>query len=219
MNRRLVDLSHPIESGMLTYPGLPAPLISDFLSRQDSSERYGGKAEFHIAKIEMVANTGTYLDAPFHRHRDGIDIGDLPLPSIASVPGRLVRLSSGRTIGPELLAETDIAGSAVLFATGWSLHWRSESYGAPDHPFVTREAAELLASRGAALVGIDSVNIDDMADHSRPAHTILLAHGIPVVEHLTGLEALEGQSFTFFAVPAPFRGVGTFPVRAFAIVG
>lgn len=219
MNRRLVDLSHPIESGMVTYPGLPAPLVSDFLSREESSERYGGKAEFHIARIEMVANTGTYLDAPSHRHGDGVDIGDLPLPSVANVPGLVVRLPSGRAVEPELFAGVDLAGRAVLFRTGWSTRWRSESYGAPEHPFVTREAAERLAAGGAALVGIDSVNIDDMADHSRPAHTILLGHGIPVVEHLTNLDELEGQPFTFFAVPAPFRGVGTFPVRAFAIVG
>lgn len=216
---RLIDLSHPIESGMVTYPGLPAPRITDFLSRQDSPARYGGQAEFHIAAIEMVANTGTYLDAPSHRHREGIDVGALPLAAVANLPGVMVRLASGRAADARLFEDLDVDGRAVLIATGWSRRFRTDSYGAADHPFLTRDAAELLADRGAVLVGIDSVNVDDMADLSRPAHTILLGRGIPVVEHLTGLEALDGGEFTFFAVPAPFRGVGTFPVRAFAMVG
>jgi kynurenine formamidase len=215
---RLVDLSHPIEAGMVTYPGLPVPVISDFLSREASAAKYGGQAEFHIARVEMVANTGTYIDAPSHRHAGGMDIAALPLQSVAALPGIVIPLTSGRAAGEDLFREADVRGRAVLIATGWSSRWRTDGYGAPEHPFLARSGAEMLASRGAALVGIDSVNIDDMADLERPAHTVLLRHGIPVVEHLTSLGALGDAPFRFFAVPAPFRGVGTFPVRAFAVV-
>lgn len=217
MSQRLVDLSHPIESGMTTYPGLPAPVVSDFLAREGSAARYGGKAEFQISRIEMIVNTGTYLDAPSHRYAEGGDIASLPLERLANLPGLLVRAGDDRRIDAARLAGHELAGRAVLLATGWSRHWRTESYGSPGHPFVTRDAAELIARSGAALVGIDSVNIDDIADLSRPAHTILLGAGIPVVEHLTNLETLEHLAFTFFAVPAPVQGVGTWPVRAFAI--
>ena len=218
MGRQLIDLSHPIEAGMTTYPGLPAPAISDYLSRDDSRARYDGKAEFHIARIEMVANTGTYLDAPSHRYAEGSDLAGLPLARVAALPGLLVG-AEGRAVGEEAFEGLELAERAVLIATGWSRRWRTDAYGAADAPFLTSAAAQRLVARGAALVGIDSVNIDDMADLSRPAHTLLLGGGIPVVEHLTNLEALRGQEFTFFAVPAPFRGVGTFPVRAFAVVG
>ena len=214
---QLIDLSHEIEHGMTTYPGLPAPAISDHLGRAASRERYGGKAEFHIARIDMVANTGTYLDAPSHRFEWAPDIGQLPLEKIAFLPGVLVLLQQ-RALTADALRDVDLRGRALLVHTGWSRHWRTANYGATDAPFVSREAAEYLAQSGVALVGIDSVNIDDMADLSRPAHTILLRSGIPVVEHLTNLEALAGKAFTFFAVPAPVRGVGTFPVRAFAVI-
>jgi arylformamidase len=213
----LVDLSHAIEDGMVTFPGLPGPVITDHLSRAASVERYRGQAEFHIARIEMVANTGTYLDAPSHRFEDATDISQLPLERVAFLPGLVLPLRE-RALRAEHLRDLDLRGRALLVHTGWSRHFRTERYGEPDHPFVARDAAELLAQSGVALVGIDSVNIDDMADLSRPAHTLLLRAGIPIVEHLTNLEALGDRPFTFFAVPAPVRGVGTFPVRAFASV-
>jgi len=213
---QLIDLSHEIEDGMVTYPGLPAPRIADHLSRADSRERYRGEAEFHIAKIEMVANTGTYLDAPSHRFESGDDVGQLALEKLAFLRGVVVRLEE-RALGPAHLDGLDVKNAAVLVHTGWSRHWRTEAYGRADHPFVSRAAAEHLAAAGAALVGIDSVNIDDMADPGRPAHTALLRAGIPIVEHLTNLDALGDRDFTFFAVPPRVRGMGTFPVRAFAV--
>ncbi|HEX2123041.1 MAG TPA: cyclase family protein [Thermoanaerobaculia bacterium] len=217
MPKELIDLSHAIEDGMVTYPGLPAPVIADHLSRAASRERYRGEAEFHIARIEMVANTGTYIDAPSHRFEGAPDVGELPLASVAFLSGVVVHLPEGqRSLEADAIAALDLRGAALLVHTGWSRHWRTESYGRTDHPYVSREAAELLAQSDVALVGIDSVNIDDMADMSRPAHTILLRANIPVVEHLTNLAALGGRPFTFFAVPAPVRGMGTFPVRAFA---
>ncbi|HYH10278.1 MAG TPA: cyclase family protein [Thermoanaerobaculia bacterium] len=216
---QLLDLSHPIEHGMLTYPGLPGPLIADHLSRAASRERYRGEAEFHIGRIEMVANTGTYIDAPFHRFEDGPDIGQLPLARIAGLRGVLVHLPAGeRALAAEAVEGLDLRDCALLVHTGWSRHWRSEAYAQADHPYVSRAAAEVLAASGVVLVGVDSVNIDDMSDASRPAHTLLLRQGIPIVEHLTNLDALTNQAFTFFAVPAPVRGMGTFPVRAFAVV-
>ena len=216
----LIDLSHPIEQGMVTYPGLPAPVITDYVSRSASRERYRGEAEFHIGRIDMVANTGTYIDAPFHRFGGAMDIGQLPLERVAFLRGVLVHLPEGqRALGVEALRRLDLRGAALLIHTGWSKHWRSEMYGRADHPYVSRAAAEFLAESGLALTGIDSVNIDDMADMSRPAHTLLLQRGIPVVEHLANLEALGDRPFTFFAVPAPVQAMGTFPVRAFAAVG
>ncbi len=218
MSPELIDLSHDIEDGMITYPGLPAPAISAHLSRESSRERYRGEAEFHIARIEMIANTGTYIDAPYHRFPDVDDIGQLPLANVAFLRGIVVRLER-RALEVDALRGLDLAGRAVLVHSGWSRHWRTAAYGSADHPYVSREAAEYLAGVGVALVGIDSVNIDDIADASRPAHTILLRHSIPVVEHLTNLDALENRPFTFFAVPPRMRGVGTFPVRAFAAIG
>lgn len=215
MVRKLVDLSHEIENGMITYPGLPAPVITDHLSREASRARYGGLAEFHIGNIDMVANTGTYIDAPSHRFEGGADIGQLPLERVALLRGVLVHLDE-RALRVEHIADLDLQNAALLVRTGWSRHWRTEAYGRADHPYVSRDAAEQLARSGVAVVGIDSVNIDDMADLSRPAHTILLQNGIPVVEHLTNLEALDDAPFTFFAVPARVRGMGTFTVRAFA---
>ena len=216
----LIDLSHAIEHGMLTYPGLPGPVIADHLSRAASRERYRGEAEFHIGRIEMVANTGTYIDAPFHRFEGASDIAQLPLDRIANLRGVLVHLPVGkRALEVDDFAELDLRGAVLLVQTGWSRHWRSDAYAHAEHPYVSRAAAQHLAESGVALVGIDSVNIDDMADPSRPAHTLLLRAGIPVVEHLTNLGALTDQPFTFFAVPAPVRGMGTFPVRAFAVTG
>jgi arylformamidase len=217
--RTRIDLSHRIEPGMETYPGLPGPVVCDFLSRERSRAVYQDQAEFQIDRIEFVGNTGTYIDAPFHRFADGIDIADLPLDRIAGVPAVVVRARdrAQRGIGPELLAGFDVAGKAVLIDTGWAAHWRTPAYFA-GFPFLTRAGAEFLREAGAALVGIESLNMDDMDDLSRPAHTILLGAGIPVVEHLRGLDALPDAGCRFFAVPAPFRGVGTFPVRAYAEV-
>jgi len=214
---RLIDLSHPIVEGMTTYPGLPGPEISDFLSREDSRDRYEPGTEFNIGRIDMVANTGTYLDTPFHRYPDGFDLADLPLELVADLPGLCLSVSE-QEIGVETLDGVSFKGQAVLFATGWDRHWGTEHYGDSSHPFVSESTAELLVAGGAALVGIDSVNIDDTRGGARPAHSTLLAAGIPIVEHLTGLEVLAGVEFRFWALPAPVRGMGTFPVRAVALV-
>jgi arylformamidase len=214
---RMIDLSHPIEAGMITYPGLPGPAITDHLTRQESRSHYTEGTEFHIGRIDMVANTGTYLDTPFHRFADGFDLADLPLEKAANLPGVCLRVD-GPEITLSILDGLEIEGHAVLFATGWDLHWATDHYGDPTHPFLNAEAAAEIAARGATLVGIDSVNIDDARDGSRPAHTTLLEAGIPIVEHLTGLGELVGRDFRFFALPAPVRGMGTFPVRAIAIV-
>lgn len=215
---RFIDLSHTIEHGMVTYPGLPAPVIGDHLSRADSAAHYAAGTTFQIGRIEMVSNTGTYVDAPFHRYRDGGDLADLALSSLAHLPALVCRAAEGqRALGPELFEARDVAGRAVLVHTGWDRRWRTPAYF-EGHPYLTRTAAERLREQGAALVGIDSLNIDDTADGTRPAHTLLLGAGIPVVEHLRGLDALPDEGFRFFAVPAKFRGVGSFPVRAFALL-
>lgn len=213
-----IDVSHVVEAGMITYEGLPAPRISDHLSREDSRGHYAPGTEFHIGRIEMVANTGTYVDAPFHRFSGGKDLADLPLSSLANLQGVVVRTGGEpRAIGSEPFQGRDLAGKAVLVHTGWSAHWRSEQYFS-GHPFLTARAVDFLVEAGVALVGIDSLNIDDTADGERPAHTTLLRNGIPVVEHLTNLAALPEQGFHFFAVPVKVRDFGSFPVRAFAIV-
>lgn len=216
---RLVELSHPVRAGMTTYPGLPGPELADHLSREASRERYEPGTEFQIGRITMVANTGTYLDVPFHRFADGFDLADLDLSRVVDVPGLLVDAAeAGREIGRDLFDGLDVAGRAVLVRTGWDRHWGTGGYAAAHHPFITGAAAEWLALRGVSLVGIDSVNIDDMADGSRPAHTALLAAGVPIVEHMTGLGALPAAGFRFHAAPVPVVGMGTFPVRAYALV-
>jgi len=212
----LVDLSHTIEPGMVTYPGLPGPEIGAHLTREASRAVYGEGTEFHIGRIEMVANTGTYLDTPFHRYPDGHDLSGLSLAACADVPGLCIR-ADGPAIGPDALDGLDVEHKAVLFATGWSRHWRTDRYGDPEHPFVEAATAEALVERGATLVGVDSVNIDDTRGDHRPAHTSLLAAGIPIVEHLTNLDQLVGADFRFYAVPPKISGLGTFPVRAFAV--
>lgn len=215
--RRMIDLSHPISSGMVTYPGLPPPRISDHLTRADSAAHYSGGTTFHIARLEMVANTGTYLDAPSHRLEGGVDVAGLPLERLADLEGQRVGAGAERAIGPETFSGLAVRGCAVLVHTGWAQHFGTERYG-HGHPYLTRSAAEALVSAGAALVGIDSLNIDDTNDGSRPAHTVLLGAGIPIVEHLRGLELLPASGFRFFAVPAPVRGMGSFPTRAFALI-
>jgi kynurenine formamidase len=217
--RRLLDLSHPIADGLVTYPGLPAPVIRDHLSREASRAHYAPGTEFQIGRIEMVANTGTYVDSPWHRYPDGPDVAALPLESLADLDGVVVRAAgrSARGIDAAALAGIDVGGRAVLLHTGWAAHWGTPRYFAP-HPFLTADGAEHLAREGAALVGIDSLNIDDTSGRARPAHSTLLGHAIPIAEHLCGLEALPDRGFRFFAVPVKVQGMGTFPVRAFAAI-
>jgi len=210
VTRHLVDLSHVVADGLVTYPGLPAPQISDHLSRAASRERYAPGYEFQIGRIDMIANTGTYLDTPFHRFPDGHDLAELPLERVAGVPG--IVLDGASPSVPD-----DVAGRAVLVRTGWDVHFGTERYGDPSHPFLATEIAEALVAGGAALVGIDSVNIDGTTTGERPVHTALLAAGIPIVEHLTNLAQLPSSGFELFAVPVKVRGMGTFPVRAFAL--
>jgi arylformamidase len=216
---RLIDLSHTVEHGMVTYKGLPAPIVCDFLSREDSRRIYAPGTEFHIGKIEMVANTGTYLDAPFHRYADGKDLSELPLESVADLDAVVVRApgDGGRAIGPEAFRGRDLKGKAVLVHTGWSRHWRTEQYF-EGHPHLTAEAAALLREKGAALVGIDSLNIDDISGGERPVHSTLLRHDIPIVEHMTNLDQVPDGGFRFHAVPVKVKRFGTFPVRAFALL-
>jgi kynurenine formamidase len=215
----LVDVSHVVEHGMITYKGLPAPLICDFLSREQSRSHYAPGTEFHIGKIEMVANTGTYLDSPFHRYANGKDLSALPLDRLANLEGVVVIADSskGRAIRREALRDIDLRGKAVLIRTGWDTHWRKDQYF-EGHPFLTKDAAEYLVDAGAALVGIDSLNIDDTGDLSRPVHSLLLAAEVPIVEHLRGLGHLPSDGFRFFAVPVKVKNMGTFPVRAFGLV-
>ncbi len=218
MNRKLIDLSHEVEHGMITYKGLPAPVICDFLSREASRQNYAQGTEFHIGKIEMVANTGTYVDSPFHRFADGIDLSELPLESLADLDGVVLDARSyGRAIPAEAFDGIELSGKALLIHTGWSQHWHTDQYF-EGHPFLTRAAALRLAESGVALVGIDSYNIDDTADGTRPAHTILLGHRIPICEHMCGLEKLPNQGFRFHAAPVKVKAFGTFPVRAYAVL-
>jgi kynurenine formamidase len=219
MTRKLIDLSHTVEHGMITYKGLPAPVICDYLSREASRAHYSAGTEFQIGKIEMVANTGTYVDSPFHRFAEGIDLAGLPLESLADLDGVVVRAAtSGRAILADAFQGIDLHGKAVLVHTGWASHWRTDLYF-EGHPFLTGEAAKFLVAAGAAFVGIDSYNIDDTAGGIRPVHTALLGAGIPIGEHLRGLEQLPDRSFRFHAVPVKVKAFGTFPVRAYAVLG
>lgn len=215
---KLIDLSHTVEHGMITYKGLPAPVISDHLSREESRTRYAPGTEFHIGKIEMVANTGTYLDSPFHRYARGKDLASLDLYSIANLDGVVVRCTGQTEITESAFNELDVKDKAVLVHTGWDKHWRTDEYASGNHPFLNEAAATYLAKSAAALVGIDSFNIDATRDGNRPAHTVLLGHDIPIVEHLCGLGELPDRGFKFFAVPVKVRAFGTFPVRSFAIL-
>jgi arylformamidase len=214
---RFLDLSHLIEDGMTTYPGIPAPHVCDFLSREASRGRYAPGTTFQIGRIDLVANTGTYLDSPFHRYADGRDVSQLKLEELADLPAVVLRAAGARALDVAALAGLEVRGRAVLVHTGWAQHWRTDRYGHA-HPFLTAAAAQWLKDQGARLVGIDSLNIDDTADGERPVHTTLLGAGIPIVEHLRGLEQLPADGFTFSAVPPPVRGMGSFPVRAYARV-
>ncbi len=212
-----VDLSHTIEHGMITYKGLPAPVIADHLSRDQSRAHYAEGTEFQIGTITMVANTGTYLDTPYHRFDGGGDLADLDLARLAGLEGVLIRVTGlgRRAISRDAFSDLDLRGKAVLVHTGWDAHWRTDKYF-ENHPFLTEDAAIHLKNAGAVLVGIDSLNIDDTADKRRPVHTTLLAAGIPIVEHMRGLDQLPVTGFRFTAVPPKVKGMGTFPVRAYA---
>ena len=218
-SRRLIDLSHVVEDGMITYPGLPAPHICDFWTREQSRAHYASGTTFHIGRIEMVANTGTYVDAPFHRFEHGVDLAGLALESLADLDTVVVRpdLTQSRAIDTAAFKGLNVRSKAVLIHTDWSRHWRTPQYG-EGHPYLIADAARWLADQGAVLVGIDSLNIDDITDGERPVHTTLLGAGIPIAEHLTNLAALPERDFRFHAVPVKVAGMGTFPVRAYAIV-
>jgi kynurenine formamidase len=215
----IVDLSHVIEHGMTTYPGLPGPHICDFWERESTAANYDDGSTFQIGRIDMVANTGTYLDSPFHRYADGLDLADLPLPSLADLPGIVIRRPWENEIATDAshFGGIEVRGKAVLIHTGWDRHWRTERYG-QGHPFLTEAAAQWLADNGAALIGIDSNNIDDTRLRARPVHSKLLGANVPICEHMTGLGQLPDGGFRFSAVPPKVRGMGTFPVRAYAVL-
>ncbi|HWA14883.1 MAG TPA: cyclase family protein [Gemmatimonadales bacterium] len=215
---RFIDVSHTVEHGMITYKGLPAPVICDYLSREASRSKYAAGTEFQIGKIEMVANTGTYVDSPFHRYAHGKDLAGLALESLADLETLVYRIDPGtrRAIDRVPFSRDEVRGKAVIVATGWDRHWRTDAYF-EQHPYLTGELAEWLVSAGAALVGIDSYNIDNTDTGERPVHTTLLGNDIPIVEHLCGLAAAPERGGRFFAVPPKVQGFGTFPVRAFLI--
>jgi arylformamidase len=213
----LIDLSHVIEEGMTTHKGLPGPHLCDFWIREDSAANYDDGSTFQIGRIDMIANTGTYVDSPFHRYADGKDLSELPLASLADLDGLVVRrpFENALAVDADAFAGLDFAGKAVLIHTGWDRYWRTDAYQS-DHPFVTEAAARWLIEGGAAFVGIDSHNIDDTRARTRPVHSLLLGADIPIGEHLTGLGRLPDRGFRFSAVPPKVKGMGTFPVRAFA---
>lgn len=214
---QFIDLSHSIEDGMITYKGLPAPVICDYLSREKSRDFYEAGTEFQIGKLEMVTNTGTYLDCPFHRFADGHDLSQIVPEQFADLPGILIQhdLRNGLAIDVAAFAQHDLRGRAVLVRTNWAQHWRTDQYF-EDHPFLTADAAAYLVAQGATLVGIDSHNIDDTRGRTRPVHTTLLGSNILIVEHLCNLASLPNNGFTFSAIPPKIKGAGTFAVRALA---
>lgn len=214
----LVDISHPIAPGMDTYPGLPAPALEPLIDYDASRATYRDQAEFFIANYHLCGNTGTYIDAPLHRYRDGADLAALPLARTAHVPVVLIDASraSSLALGPECFEALDVRGKAVIIRSDWSRRFGTAAYAEPN-PHLTEAACKLLVREGAAIVGIDSINIDDRAAPARPAHTVLLGAGIPIVEHLTGLDALTGTREFFHAAPLPWRGGPSFPVRAYVL--
>jgi kynurenine formamidase len=219
MTNQLVELSHEIESGMITHPGIPAPAISTFLSHEASAERYAPGTTFEIARIDMVANTGTYVDTPAHRYPGGEDLSEVPLERFVDLDGVVVdcRDRAVPDIDASPFRGVAVAGRAVLVLTGWDANWGSPAYLA-GNPCLSEDAARWLVEEGAALVGIDSLNVDSITDPRRPAHSVLLGAGVPIVEHLTGLSGLPRDGFRFFAAPPRIRGMATFPVRAFGLV-
>jgi kynurenine formamidase len=214
---RLVELSHVIRAGMVTYPGIPGPTIEAHLTREASRAHYARGTEFEIGRISLIGNTGTYMDAPYHRFADGGDLSTIPLTATVDLRAIVVRAAADARHGiePADLAAYDVRGAAVLLHTGDDERFGTPAYAEDPH-FLTEAGAQWLIERGAALVGIDAVNIDDIADAARPAHTRILAAGIPLVEHLTGLGQLPPSGARFTAVPLRIEGLGTIPVRAFA---
>ncbi|MEV4317831.1 cyclase family protein [Actinocrispum sp. NPDC049592] len=217
VKRSIVDLSHTVHNGMVTHTGLPAPTITDWMSFEDSHGKYAEGTAFTIQQIQMVANTGTYVDAPGHRFEGREDLSRLPLDTLVDLEGIVLRAPGIRAIGKELLLPLELTGKAVLVQTGWDEHWGTPTYINGEHPYLTRAAAEYLAQQRAALVGIDSMNVDDAKDGERPAHTVLLNAGIPIAEHLTNLGSLPPHGFRFFAAPPAVQGMSTFTTRAYAI--
>jgi arylformamidase len=214
---KLIDLSHVIYDGLITYKGLPAPIICDYLSRETSRSNYEVGTEFQIGKIEMVTNTGTYIDCPFHRYEHGKDLSEVELAAFANLEATTIHAEGVLEIGIEYFKNKEIRGKAVIICTGWSGKWNTDAYF-ENHPFLTREAAEYLLDAKVKLVGIDSHNIDDTRGKTRPVHTILLGGDILIVEHLCNLHSLPDSNYLFSAVPPKFKGAGTFPVRAFATI-
>ena len=217
---RFIDVSHTIEEGMITYKGLPAPVICDWMSREASRAKYAEGTEFQIGKIEMVANTGTYIDSPFHRYENGKDLSQLSLDSLADLDCVVIRVDHRLQTSVDKidLPMERVRGRAVLFNTGWDRNWRTDAYF-EGHPYLTERCADWLAKAGVALVGIDSFNIDSVENGTRPVHTVLLGNDIPIVEHMAGLQRVPEEGSRFFAVPVKVRGFGTFPVRAFVKTG
>jgi len=218
MSVQYVDLSHTIENGLITYKGLPAPLICDYLSREESRRFYDEGTEFQIGRIDMVANTGTYLDCPFHRFGDGKDLSQITLEQFTDLPGIVVRVPFAESLAVDRVHFEELSlesVGAVLIHSDWATHWGTDQYF-EGHPFLTKEAAEYLRERGVKLVGIDSHNIDDTRTKIRPVHTTLLGSDILIVEHMCNLGEVPDTGFLFSAIPPKFKGVGTFPVRAMA---
>lgn len=217
--RRILDLTHPIYGGMLTHPGIPTPAIGPFTSREQASSHYASDVSFEMTRIEMVTSIGTYVDSPAHRFAGMPDLSEVPLERYVDLPGLVVDVRGIRTrgIGPEVFSELPLAGRAVLVRTGWDSRWDAPAYWEPS-PFLTAHACRLLVRDGAALVGVDFGNVDDREDLTRPAHSLLLAAGLGVVENLRGLDGLPVEGFRFHAAPLAVRGGMAFPVRAYAVV-
>jgi arylformamidase len=219
MTSRYVDLSHPIEHGMIGYPGLPAPVISTYISREESAQQLGTGIAFYVGRIEMVANTGTYLDAPYHFHAGAADVAQLPLERLVDVPIVVIRARGRAAVGPEVLDDPGVLwGKAVLVHTGWSRHWGTSVYRS-ESPYLTRGFAQAMVEANVALLGIDALNVDNVEDPTRPVHDTVLGDGIPLLEHLTNLDRLPDRGARLTALPAPVRGLGSFPVRAVAALG
>ncbi len=215
---KLIDVSHAVEDGMITYKGLPAPIICDYLTREASAKHYREDTSFQIGVVTMASNTGTYVDVPFHRYRDGKDLSEFELDRLANLSAVKIDIPDGvKAIEVAHLDKVDVKNKAVLLNTGWSKLWRTDDYF-EDHPFVTEAAANYLLQQGVQFVGIDSYNIDDTSADTRPCHSLLLAKDIPICEHMTNLDLLPSSGFKFFAVPVKMKGMGTFPVRAFGLL-
>jgi kynurenine formamidase len=218
MTSRYVDLSHPIEHEMTTYPGLPGPAISTYISRAESAQRLGSGVSYHIGRIEMVVNSGTYVDAPYHFYADGADVAQLPLERLVGVLVVVIRASGRTAIGPEMIDNPgELWGKAVLVHTGWSRYWGTAAY-LSGSPYLTRDFAEVMVEANIAVLGVDALNVDNVEDLTRPVHHTLLGNGIPLIEHLTNLNQLPDHGARLTALPAPVRGVGSFPVRAVAVL-